>query len=311
MLREGFEAKAYKVAGQGNLTIGYGQEGFLFPGTPGAIPVTEGLTIDRALARDALYHFAYNVVDPMVHKWFNPQTQNEHDACASFCYNVRHDRIRTDDYTLPKLIRAADRSEAAVNSIITMWMRYIHTPGAQNGLWKRRLGEVLIFLGLPWDAPAVRGFLESARYFDKSGNPNPSVTPDFLVDIARKAKPIPAEPDPPKAPKPVKAVAAEPLPEIDPTLPPKPMEASKTHKGLSKKESGTEAIWTGAGLTGLAALLPYIDAITVYVAKYSAMTIFTAAGVIGVSMIGVGVWRWWAGRMIAHEGRLEAKQGKV
>lgn len=317
-LREGFEPKAYRVAGRGNWTIGFGQEGFLFPGTPGAIPVTPGLAIDRKLAKEALYHFVYNVVDPMVREHFNPQTQDEHDACSSFCYNVRHERVvlpenHPDAYTLPKLIRRADRSPAAVQAIIDMWMRYIHTPGAQNGLWKRRLGEVLMFLGLPWNAPAVMGYLESARYLDKDGRPNPNVTIDFLIDVAQSAKPIPSEPDPPKAPAPVQPVESAPLPEVppvDPNLPPKKIEESKTGKAVNRASRGRETVTVGTIGTTAAIVASQVEIVgkTLESLQPSTLLLITAMGFVG--LIGFGGYMWWSGRNEAYWRRLEQQDPK-
>jgi len=305
---EGCKLTAYKPTPASNYTIGWGQEGRM----PDGRPVVGGLTITQQEADDALQYFVRNVVDPMVRKHFVIRAQHEHDACASWVYNVRHDRLERGEYSLPQLVSRAERDE---QSLTTLWLRYIHTPGAQNGLWKRRLAEVLLFFGLPWNAPAVMGFINTARYLDASGNARPTPAPDFLISVAEQAaekiKPIPSEPDPPKKAKAVKAVVTEPLPEIDPTLPPKPMEASKTHKGLSKQDSGKEAVITGGALTGIAALLPYIEPITLYLSKYSATTIFSMLLIVGVSTAGLGAYRWWVGRMIAYEGRIEAKQAKV
>jgi lysozyme len=289
---EGCELTAYKK-GADPWTVGWGQTGMM----PDGRLVREGLTITQREADDALQFFVRNVVDPMVRKHFVCRTQAEHDACASWVYNINHSKLERGEYSLPNRVNAAQRD---LQALIALWMRYVN-PGTifQTGLARRRVAELCLFFGYPWNAPSVMGLIFANRH--------DTMDVDFILDVAAAA----FEAEQPKKAAVVKPVVTEPLPEIDPTLPPKPMEASKTHRGLSKKESGTEAIWTGAGLTGLAALLPYIDAITVYVAKYSAATIFTAAGVIGVSMIGVGAWRWWAGRMIAHEGRLEAKQGKV
>jgi hypothetical protein len=89
------------------------------------------------------------------------------------------------------------------------------------------------------------------------------------------------------------------------------MEESKTHKGLSKAESGKETAIVGGVLTGLGAMLPNIQAITVYLNQFDGATIIAALSVVGVGVIAVGGWRWWMGRMIAHEGRVTATQAKV
>jgi hypothetical protein len=241
-VREGYRSKAYRpIPGKdkngnwnSNLTIGHGQENELFPGTPGAIPVTEGLSIDKAMAWEALCFFVYNVTDPLVTKYCNPQTQAEHDACASWVYNIRQFRLvlpenHPDAYTLPKLLRLKDRSPPAMQAIIDCWLQYCLTPGGENGLYKRRLEEVLTFQGLPI-TDAVLGYIESARvarrdkgqtlpnatYMHPSGKFVASVSPSFLIEMAEAAKPIPSLPDPPKPAKPVVPVKVEPLPEVKP-----------------------------------------------------------------------------------------------
>jgi hypothetical protein len=139
--------------------------------------------------------------------------------------------------------------------------------------------------------------------------------PAYILEMAEAAKPIPSLPDPPKAPAPVIEVKAEPLPEIapkvDPTLPPKRLEDSKTVSGISKAESGKETAIIGGVLTGLGAVLPQIQAITNYLAQFDAKTILAALSVIGVSVAAVGGWRWYAGKMLAYEGRQEATRTKI
>jgi hypothetical protein len=80
---------------------------------------------------------------------------------------------------------------------------------------------------------------------------------------------------------------------------------------LSKAESGKETLIIGGTVTGLGAMLPNIQALTGYLEKFPAKTILMSLAVIGVAIALVGLWRWWVGRMIAHEGRVTATQPKV
>ena len=89
------------------------------------------------------------------------------------------------------------------------------------------------------------------------------------------------------------------------------MEQSKTHKGLSKKESGQETVIIGTTVTGIGALLPNINALTAYLEKFPVKSILLTVAIVGVANVLVGAWRWWAGRMIAYEGRQEAERPKV
>ena len=370
--REGFRAKAYRpIPGKdkdgnwnSNLTIGFGQENALFQNTPGEIKVTEGLEITEDLAWQALCHFVYNTTDKLVRDHCNPQTQAEHDACASWVYNIRQSRLERNEYSLPKLIARADRSPEALAEINDCWVMYCLTPGAESGLYRRRLVELVDFYGLP-KTPAVLGHALSARvarldkgepaknatYFHPGGKFAATVSPEFVLNMAASQKapvrtrgyttdelnarerarlagqpmpeidltlpPLPL-PKPPKAkPAPVKVEAPPPapvpveVPKVDVAAPPKPMEESKTHKGLSKKESGQETVIIGGTVTGIGALLPNIQSLTNYLQQFPTKTILTAVAVIGVAIILVGLWRWYAGRMIAYEGRQEATTTKV
>lgn len=123
--------------------------------------------------------------------------------------------------------------------------------------------------------------------------------------------PVPQEPDPPVAAKPVIEVKAEPLPEVDMTKPPKDMESSKTHKGLSKKESGKETIGIGVVLAGLGTILPQLQMLTAFLDSVPTGTILKALLIVGIGVAAVGGWRWYAGKMIAYEGRITATQAKV
>lgn len=101
------------------------------------------------------------------------------------------------------------------------------------------------------------------------------------------------------------------VPKIDPMEPPKPMEESETHRGLSKKDSGQEAVGVGATVGGIAAIMPMFSEITGFFERYSTGTMVKAAMGIGVALCAVGLWRWWRGSIIAYEGRINTTRAKV
>jgi GH24 family phage-related lysozyme (muramidase) len=285
-IKEGFREKAYRPGPGSNLTIGYGQEHALFPETPGEIPVTEDLVIDEKTAKEALYFFVYNVVDPLVTEHFNPQNQDEHDACASFVYNIRQDKLRRNEYTLPKLVCRADRSPEAIQEIIDQWLVYCLTPGFESGLFRRRLIEVLKFLGLPWDAPSVLGLIRTVRvanrgrgehlagaaYIHPTGKLEANVDPDYIIDMAEAVYDAmtpdeqtaalndaqlealggkPSEPVPKATPKANKVKVVE-APKLKPDAPPKPMEQSTTAKGMAQQKAGADQVIVGTVTTTMA-----------------------------------------------------------
>ena len=290
--------QAYKKPGD-PWTIGWGITGAM----PDGRPVVEGLTITQQEADEALVWFVKNVSDPLTRKHFNAQSQDEFDALSSWVYNINHAKLERGQYTLPALVNLRARD---LDAVIAKWIQY-KNPGTifEQGLYRRRLAELCMFMGWPWH------FALSAVLKRQSGVIVDMTDPNYILSLAEQAKPIPQEPDPPKAPAPVIEVKAEPLPEIDPAIPLKPMEQSKTHRGLSKAESGKETAIVGGVLTGIGAMLPNIQAITAYLNQFDGATILTALSVVGVGVIAVGAWRFWVGKMQAHEGRVTATQAKV
>ena len=323
-------------------SIGYGQTGRM----PDGRTVEHGLVISQQEADDALEYFVRNVVDPLVRKHFNCRSQCEHDACASWVYNIRHDKLERGQYSLPDLVNVRKRDQEA---LVSKWLQYCRTPGFENGLYRRRIAEVLMFLGLPWSLPAVWGYISTARF--KAGNVIDPTDPWFIIDVAERAqttedlnrkqfiklggkpedfpsapaaKPVKAkkptkatapskaetshEPKPEPAPKPV---PIPPTPKLDPQAPPKPMEESKTHQGLSKADSGKETVVIGGTVTGIGALLPHLQAVTTYLEKFPVRSILYALAVVGIVMLIIGAWRWFAGTMIAWDGRQQATRPKI
>lgn len=322
--REGFRAKAYRLKSSdklgnikwGNWTVGYGQENELFPGTPGAIRVTEGLTISRELAWDALCFFVYNVADPLVTEYCNPQTQDEHDACSSWVYNIRHSILKKEQYTLPKLIERADRSPKAMQEIADCWVNYCLTPGAESGLYRRRLEELVIFHGLPLTL-GVLGHINSARvrrldkgepadgatYQHPKGQFAATVSPQYVLDMAEAAKPIPAEPDPPQAPEPVKPVEEAPIPPIDASQPPKKIEESRTGKALNRKSRGGETVGIGGLGIIFVTIAQQIETVGRSLESIGMETMLKVGLFAFIGLLGFGAWMWWDGRNTVHHAR--------
>jgi GH24 family phage-related lysozyme (muramidase) len=293
---------AYKKPGD-PWTIGWGQTGAM----PDGRPVVEGLTITQQEADEALVWFVKSVSDPLTRKHFNAQTQDEFDALSSWVYNINHAKLERGQYSLPALVNLRARD---IDAVIAKWIQY-KNPNTifEQGLYRRRLAELCVFMGLPWH------FALSAVLKRRDGVIVDMTDPAYILEMAEAAKPIPSLPDPPKAPAPVIEVRVEPLPEIapkvDPAKPLKPMEESDTHRGLSKAESGKETAIVGGVLTGLGAMLPNIQAITAYLNQFDGVTILTTIAVIGMGVAGVGGWRWWRGRIIAYEGRQRATEAKI
>jgi Phage-related lysozyme (muraminidase) len=294
--------EAYKIADD-PVTIGLGQTGRM----PDGRPVVMGLVITEQEARDALQYFVRNVTEPLVRKHFNARTQGEFDALVSWTYNISAAKLEAGKYSLPGLVNAKNRD---IDAVIDKLLQYVNPNTIfEQGLYRRRLAEACMFLGLPWH------FALAAVLRRQNGVIVDMTDPAYILEMAEAAKPIASLPDPLKAPAPVIEVKAAPLPEIaprvDPVALPKPMEESKTHRGLSKKESGQETVVIGSTLGGLSMILPHVEALTSFLSKYPATAILSSLGFVGVIVAAVGGWRWFAGKMLAYEGRQEATTAKV
>jgi GH24 family phage-related lysozyme (muramidase) len=111
-------------------------------------------------------------------------------------------------------------------------------------------------------------------------------------------------------------------PKVDAKKPPKPMEDSKTHRGLSKKDSGKEGVQMGAVLTGAATTMGTMRELTrdtaataesasPLIGGFTANHLILVGLFIGVPLLIWGAWRMMRGEMIAREGRQEGTQLKV
>lgn len=133
-------------------------------------------------------------------------------------------------------------------------------------------------------------------------------------DGAERLPPVLEEEPMPTQTQPVKVVVHEEaieLPNLDPAKQPKRMEDSETHRGLSKSESGKEAVYGGTGVTLLAAMLPLMRELTGFFEQFEMRSILLTIFLVGITCIAVGGWRWWRGKIIAYEGRVNAREGKA
>lgn len=197
---------------------------------------------------------------------------------------------------------------------------------AFRGLYRRNSAAGLLFSGFDWVQATRNDFIE----LKKTPIWEPHLTRwrdrvDYqtswkdILDIARNY-PLPDPAPPPPATKP-EAVSVEqrPLPPIvpdkdevgpdyDATAKPKDIRTSETARGMSKKESGAEAIGFGAALTAVLSFVPGIENLTAYLETVSMESILKVAAVV---LIIVGAWRMQVGKIMFHHGRKTAKGPKV
>jgi GH24 family phage-related lysozyme (muramidase) len=293
--------QAYKKPGD-PWTIGWGQTGAM----PDGRPVVEGLTITQQEADEALVWFVKNVSDPLTRKHFNAQSQNEFDALSSWVYNINHTKLERGEYTLPALVNLRTRD---IDAVIAKWIQY-KNPNTifEQGLYRRRLAELCVFLGLPWH------FALSAVLKRREGVIVDMTDPNYILSLAEAAKPIPQAPDPPKAPAPVVPVEITPLPEVKPpvdaTLPPKKIEESRTGKAVNRASRGKETVAISTIGTVLAGLATQIEIIGRSLENIGTDTMIRVALFGFICLAGMGAYWWWSGRNEAYHRRLETQDPK-
>jgi len=137
-------------------------------------------------------------------------------------------------------------------------------------------------------------------------------TGEFIALGGKVGEPIKAAPlpDAAKAPLTVTKKVIE-TPKLVDASRPKPMETSQTFKGLSKQDSGRETALIGGGLATVTMAAPAAKELTGFFKAYDMQTILIAGGTFAGILLIIGGWRWWAGRMIAYEGRQKAEQPKA
>ncbi len=125
---------------------------------------------------------------------------------------------------------------------------------------------------------------------------------------------IAQQPDPPKAPEPVIAVKAEPLPElkpaVDPSLPPKKIEESKTGKAVNRASRGRETVAVSTIGTVLAGLATQIEIIGRSLESIGTDTLIRIALFGFICLAAMGAYMWWSGRNEAYHRRLETQDPK-
>ena len=306
------ELETYLDATSGNPVIGWGQENWLFPGTPGAIRVVPGLTITQQQADDAFEFFIHNVTDPLVWKHFNCETQAEHNACAAWVYNIRTAKLERGEYSLPRIFNTRPRD---VQEIVDWWIKYRNPKtNTEQGLYRRRLAELAHMDGAPHKFAWMAKLKRAGEPGNRFGGPIVEMTdPNYVLELARAAKPIPSLPDPPKAPEPVKPVYTEPLaevPPINPELPPKKIEESKTGKAVNRASRGRETVSISTIGALLAGLATQIEVIGRSLENIGTDTMIRVALFGFICLAGAGAYMWWSGRNEAYHRRLEQQDPK-
>lgn len=341
---EGLRTQAY-FDSVGVPTIGYGTTKYSNGDT---VSIDDEITDDEA--EQELFHYVRNKVEPVLTDHFSEGElqPNQRDALASFLYNLGGNPSAWP--TLKKLIN----NRAPDDEIADQWLKYHKAAGIPLlGLYRRRIAEILVWLGMTHGAASVMA--SKAEFTDdwrKFAPDHPFAESDVIEDDL-------VIPDPPSRRVASDPTPATPLtqmdtqynsakaagytgtyadfeahrtvitarnaiqaPNVDVTLPPKPLEDSKTVEGIAKKKSGQDDAWLGGIIGGSSVAVGTMSGLSRDISEITRNTVtivggvtvqqlFTVGLIIGGIMIAVGLWKMSRGETIAREGRSEAKQLKV
>jgi len=219
---------------------------------------------------------------------------------------LNHSKLERGEYSLPSLVNARARD---IDAVIAKWAQY-KNPNTifEQGLYRRRLAELCMFFGWPWH------FALNAVLKRREGVIVDMTDQHYILSLAEAAKPIASLPDPPKPPAPVIEVKAEPLPEpkppVDPALPPKKIEESRTGKAVNRASRGRETVAISTIGTVLAGLATQIEIIGRSLENIGTDTMIRVALFGFICLAGMGAYWWWSGRNEAYHRRLETQDPK-
>ena len=332
LVKEGFRKHAYDDAQpnvsltedteiKGTLTIGVGTTHY-----PDGQPVRWNDSVTKQEALDYLQHYIQNTIEPALENLIHvPLEGYQYDAIGSLLYQYGEPEV--SGWRLINRINRGDDWRNIVLEWITgtiMWM-------GKPLFWPRRVAEVLMFMGLDWRAgdnvPLDANIIDVVEAMKPAEKPKalpapepPAPKPELttadlnaaqLQKVEDKAREIGAPVLRETKTTAVRKKAVIETPNVKPEAPPKPMEDSKTFKGLSKKESGQEAVIIGGTATVVTGAMPVAKEMAGFFKAYDLKVILTAGLVFGGILLAVGAWRWWRGAVMAWEGRQEAEGPKV
>lgn len=333
---ERFEPHAYWDKIGGLWTIGYGTTRYRDTGE--AVQQFDEINQDDAEAET--FWFVRDEVEPALTRHFGDIALQPgmRDALASKMYNLRNGT--NPDRSFPKT-KALIRSGASLAEIADEWVTADRGGGERVlGLYRRRIAEVLMIHG--WSAEEAysavqkatldsnwrdyvaqsdihifddleipkRGTEEAEPVYDPTPD-TPLTSEDAQYNALREAGGDMSFEEFQKLGGVVKRKDVIETPVFNPELPPKPMEESETHRGLSKKDSGRETVVIGTTATVITASLPVAKELTGFFKQFDMQTILTAGLFFGFACLAIGAWRWWRGNIIAYEGRQTGEQAKV
>ena len=299
---EGFRPSAY-FCPAGRPTIGFGTTIYR-----DGQPVGIGDETDLFSAEMELTYHVRRYVEPTIDQHFGSLglQANQRDALGSFIHNIGSNSAKWP--TLKRLIV----ENAPIEEISDQWVKYRLSGGRRLlGLYRRRLAEVLLWHGLPWQAALEATWQTNWRsladwvdpYVQKvqQGMTTQEANETELNRVTpREERETPALPPPTPSAAPVSpsqptiAVPAEQVPyAVNQDRPVKSLEDSKRVMGHVYEQVGTSVVRVGAGL-GIGSF-GFVGADPVLSNALVALFVVAAVAVTGYIIVEYGKWKKWRG----------------
>ena len=294
---ESFRPDPYYDVG-GVITIGYGTARQYRDGHP----IQLGDEIDEPSAEEELAFHLRNKVEPAIDRIFEgvPLTFNKADALASFLHNLGHGNPKKYE-TLVRLIKDG----ASENEVCDQWCKYRMAGGQrQLGLYRRRLAEIALYKGRPWEAAKEATWATKWQHVTGDEVPAaPEDDPDLVIPHRGRKPTSPPTPSASRrAHRSPQTVRPEDVPYgIDPNAGLKPLEQSRRVSGYVFQQVGTATI-RGASAMGLGGA-GYVASDPRLEAALTALFMVAAVAVTGFVIQQYGEWKRKA------IGEVEATQG--
>ena len=341
---EKFSPQAYFDSIGSEWTIGYGTTRYA-----NGDEVTIGDEITDDDAEMEMFNFVRKEIEPALNRHFSGLglQPSWRDAICSLMYNLRNGT--NPDRSFPRT-KALILKGAPVEEIADEWVTADKGGGKRElGLYRRRLSEVLVLLGKPWQVAhdLARGAEFSTNWRDLANwKPAPAVDAELFDELEIPKRGADPTPETPMTMDDAQYLSAQAVgyegsyadwighrvvvskrnaieaPNVDLKADPKAVEDSETGRGYAKEVSGKDdvrlaAIATGASTTAAVASGLSKDVSTAMentrtiVAGATVMQLVTIGLIIGIPFMLYGLWKIYRGRDIKEEGRAIATQPKV
>ena len=293
-------------------------------------PIAPGSTITLQRAFDLFYLYIKNTLNPSIKRLLRPDvyaamTDNQKAAYGSFVFNFGETKAR--GYTLTRLINEGAPDE----EIARWWVKYNrHKDEPTLGLYRRRIGEVLLWHGLDWRiwpnlawSSDVIDVMKQMGWQGKEQEPetylgyyDPTPETEWTTQDLNTAQLWKMQGKPGNAPISPNTRKPEEVPYgIDPQAGLKPMEDSGRFKEAARAKSarddqdvGRAATATAAGLgvanTIVSETTTLLDSVTGYV-----IVLLVVLFIFGAVWWGVGKWREYDAEKKRLQAEIDARQG--